>query len=246
MSDIPVNEHQVIRLADFFTSWRNITSGQTKSGSMADFVRLSEFLAGYQSFIEKQEVIALEEAPAFNVFNLFRSTKDEISNSTFIANLLDPSGTHGQGVLFIQKFFQHLAANFNIPFATPNEFERAGWQVHTEFAISSGRCDVVIMNAHVGILCVIENKVYANEQDEQLQRYWNWMRDDHRIMEYPYQLLIFLTPRGRSSATLEADNYISLSYHLDITAWLLECLPAIQAAGVKEVVHQYIHTINKF
>ncbi|MBX0332941.1 PD-(D/E)XK nuclease family protein [Pontibacter sp. HSC-14F20] len=51
----------------------------------------------------------LEKQEGFNIFSVLRSHSDEVRvHSRFIAELLNPKGSHGQGTLFLNLFLNEL------------------------------------------------------------------------------------------------------------------------------------------
>ena len=109
--------------------------------------------------------------------------------------------------------------------------------VHREATIIAGRCDVIIqLSSRIFIL--IEVKVWAAEGDEQLARYSRWL-ENHRT-SFPHRALVFLTPTGRASKTVEASAYIPLSFRPAIHGWLVGCLTQIQPLHVRSVLDEYV------
>jgi hypothetical protein len=47
----------------------------------------------------------------FNVFRALRVTEEEAKHLAFIAQLLDPRGSHGQGDLFLRRFLEAVASS---------------------------------------------------------------------------------------------------------------------------------------
>ena len=217
------------------------------------YVNNSDYLQDFQtSFsrlkteftkIKKEAGIrAVTEAPDFNIFYLMGMTRDEVrTHSAMLANLLNPNGSHGQGVLFLGTYIDYCKDKYlNFPLNT-EELDTGRWSAHAEMTTRHGRLDVVIMNPTIGYLCLIENKVDAYEQPKQLQRYWSWMESRYR--EFPIQALIFLTIKGYEATTAWDFPYYRLSYNKDIAAWLENTILEIQAPIVKVIVEQYLDVV---
>jgi hypothetical protein len=195
----------------------------------------------YKALMEENRKVNLLEAPEFNIFTLTRVIGSELFHSRFLANLLNPTGTHGQGSLFIDTFLQHFLDDWYE--LTHSKLNSEEWRVHTEKVTSNGNFDIFAMNRYSGMLFIIENKIYASEQENQLRRYHNWMKTETQLMDFPRQHLYFLTPSGYLSGTLEEDRYTVLSYRIDIATWLSNSIELIQATGLREVIKQYISAI---
>lgn len=201
-------------------------------------ISMGQFIRGYQEVRAKARRRALHEAPRFNIFQLLGPvvTRSEVTtHSALLASLLDPGGTHGQDSLFLRTFFDYCVDKFD-EFPIP-EPDTGHWEVQTEVFSHLGRLDVVVRNPAIGYLCLIENKIDALEQPDQLRRYREWM--GHRKHEYPFQALVYLTLSGYAAFTADDQPYFQLSYREDVAGWLDTCLPEIQAPAVREVVKQY-------
>lgn len=88
---------------------------------------------------------------------------------------------------------------------------------------------------------LIENKIYAGEQKNQLTRYKNF---------YPEAPILFLTLYGKdaeSAHDLKKDtDYFTISYEKDILLWLEKCVKeAVKLPMLREVIYQYINLIKK-
>ena len=103
-------------------------------------------------------------------------------------------------------------------------------------------------SSHYGL--IIENKIYAGDQDKQLTRYDNYGKTTFGADGY---LLVYLTLYGcdaskESTATKSAEEvgYLRLSYAEDILRWLEQCVRlADNKPLVRESLNQYIRTIKQ-
>ena len=94
----------------------------------------------------------------FNVFAILREPHDEVNlHSRFIAELLDPNGSHCQGDAFLRLFLQLLEID---------DFPSQQARVHCEYE----NVDIFVAADQRAI--IIENKVYAGDQHRQLERYF--------------------------------------------------------------------------
>ncbi|MCB0000438.1 MAG: PD-(D/E)XK nuclease family protein, partial [Anaerolineales bacterium] len=143
-----------------------------------------------------------------------------------------------QQTLFLKAFLEYCQEHLSeFPWETTNSFESSEWNVRTEQHTSYGNLDIVIGSLSQGFLCVIENKVDASEEREQLTRYSHWLGTQKKA--YPVQALIYLTPTGSRSNTSSKYRYYPLSYNKDIVQWLDQTLDHIEATQVRETVFQY-------
>ena len=140
--------------------------------------------------------------------------------SAIIADLLSPSGSHGQQRIFLDAFLRQIIKRndlFNQPCKVDPE---------SKFPSSSGKIDILIDFGDFGI--GIENKPWANDGDEQLHKYSDSLDDDYRGQ----YCLIYLTPYGNqpSENSIEAGlrdelhQLLLVSYCHDMLNWLRECV----------------------
>ena len=239
VDSVDVPNMEFISIQSFFERYRALRTSEDKALSPGEFMRLFTQLRESYTALKKETIVReLREAPAFNIFNILGLSRSEVRmHSAFLGQLLFPRASHGQGNLFLKAFLEHCARKFtDFPPLPPLE-PAENWLVSTENRTRYGRLDIVIQNPREGFLCVIENKIDADEGHQQLLRYSQWMHDHLDV--YPYQALCFLTIHGGASRTAESRPYFRISYHEDIVDWLEETLEHIQAPGVYEIVRQY-------
>lgn len=130
-------------------------------------------------------------ARRFNVLD-YLST-DELGLSRIIADLLDPSGTHGQSTLFLERLFTLLSENLDSWGRLALDDSSISVEAEKEIA-EQRRIDVFVQvvgrkSVHV---MGIENKPYADDQNRQVFDYLHYLRD--RFIDH--FLLIYLSPQG--------------------------------------------------
>ena len=211
-------------------------------------------------FQEVASICALEQAQQeernrkgenYNLFSILSIERYELKHSALIANLLDPEGSHGCGDAFLRAFFEialkertYLFEDCTLPHS------------YTEYYTgpiagdTGGRIDILVesKSSHYGL--IIENKIYAGDQDKQLTRYDNYGKKTFGAGRY---LLVYLTLFGseaskESTATKSAEEvgYLRLSYAEDILRWLEQCVRlADNKPLVRESLNQYIRTIKQ-
>lgn len=167
----------------------------------------------------------------FNVFKLCKVNHYENAHSDIIAEFLDPKGTHGCGNKFLQAFFKITELDYS-------KYEHA--DITREHKITTGRPDILIQSEkHV---IIIENKIYADEGKNQLNRYRNWL--DNNSGDGKNAPLLFLTLDGRESNC--EGKYTPLSYRDHIVPWLCECIRiAVEKPFVRESLIQYKKLIEE-
>ncbi len=178
-----------------------------------------------------------ETARGFNVFRILGVEENEdCTHTPVLANLLDPQGSHGQGTMFLDAFIRRCQRKKG--FISPGRKARSAlWFVETQRFTQLGTIDLVVSAPGLGYIIVVENKVYAGEQRDQLDRYHRWLQVQRH--KYPRQMLVFLTPSGQKSATAGQAKCVRLSYHRDIAEMLDSTVSKIGSPRVRELVRQY-------
>lgn len=189
----------------------------------------------------------------YNLFSILNIERYELKHSALIANLLDPKGSHGCGDAFLRAFFEIALKECAYPFEDCTHLHS-----YTEYYTgpiagdTGGRIDILVesksKSSHYGL--IIENKIYAGDQDKQLTRYDNYGKETFGADGY---LLVYLTLYGydaskESTATKSAEEvgYLRLSYAEDILRWLEQCVRlADNKPLVRESLNQYIRTIKQ-
>ena len=185
----------------------------------------------------------------YNLFSILSIERYELKHSALIANLLDPKGSHGCGDAFLRAFFEIALKGTAYPFekcTLPHSYTE--YYTGPIAGDTGGRIDILVKSSHYGL--IIENKIYAGDQDKQLTRYDNYGRETFGADGY---LLVYLTLYGcdaskESTATKSAEEvgYLRLSYAKDILLWLKECVRlADNKPLVRESLNQYIRTIKQ-
>ena len=178
------------------------------------------------------------EAPNFNVFRVLRLERKElITHSPFLANLLNPAGTHAQGDLFLRLFIERLVQK---QARLPASIAGGRWFVRQEQVTDSGNLDIHLWSHPLRCQIVIENKIGAADQDDQLPRYWNHMQTQRG--QFDFQQLVYLTPQPRVPAVTgkPLPPYINLTYRDDICALLRAALAVIHSPRLQSSLEQYL------
>lgn len=190
----------------------------------------------------------------FNVFNVLGLWSEEVRlHSAMLAELLNPEGSHGCGDAFIVAFLRKVLNNDEkMPDLSKaiitTEYNIGGI---TEDGMSGGRIDILVEMPDESSLpaLIIENKIYAGDQANQLRRYYNWgvgrffSPDKFKIL---YLTLDGSSPSADSIGKGEDFNYETISYANNIRMWLNECASiAYDKPKVRETIIQYNHLLDQ-
>ena len=200
---------------------------------------------------------AFRRGECYNIFNVLGVDNMELSHSAFLAALLNPDGSHGMQDAFLKAFIDTIAHG-----GTKPELDTAHAKVYTEYNIGNitettgGRIDILITDRSKtgsskgsGHAIIIENKIWAADQSNQLLRYHNF-GDDVYPKKY---VLLYLTlngdePSAQSRGTLNAQDggYQCISYRSDIIDWLRQCAQlSFDKPRVRETILQYINLLQQ-
>lgn len=210
---------------------------------------LSQISHEFKALKIARQRYAKQLAPEFSVFNYIYT--DEMMLSKIIADLLNPSGEHAQGNLFLSLFFHQL----NLSDDWRNiDLDHANITVQTEKIIRNGRrMDIYI---HIKIdqqsygIC-IENKPFAADGNQQLQDY----ADEMGFLFPKNWHLVYLSGYGNEPAehSVRSDILKSWQEHQqfsqinfpDLIHWLKQALTECQNDTVIYFIKEFKHYIEK-
>ncbi len=179
----------------------------------------------------------------FNVFRILKVESSEVkTHSAFIAELLNPNGSHGQKDTFLKLFIKAFCFK-------ENTIDSESCKVKAEESIGTishdrtqgGRIDIIIKDAHNHHI-IIENKIYAGDQEHQLSRYHKYS-DSADII---YLTLDGKSPSKDSTGDMEDGKHFKCySYEHDILNWLELCRKEVAIYPiVREALTHYINLIK--
>lgn len=178
----------------------------------------------------------------FNIFKALGMQYKEVLTCRFLGALLDPHGNHGYGSDALRLFISCVLGEMNDGLSDKAD-------VHLEEVISDNRrVDVVIYNGNT--VYPIEVKIWAGDQDEQLQDYYRYFFSEPN--HYNGKKIYYLTPTGwepssKSKGNLELEKEIQLlSFSKNIRKWLEELKKAKpNNTDVNGILKQYIEVIDE-
>lgn len=217
---------------------------------------LKNLLDSTKRIVLHHEEMTKIKGESFNLFSVLNvETRENKTHSAFLAELLNPKGCHLQGAVFLELFLEVVSRKVKENSEKNSLRERfiknGNSTVIKEFGIGKrddlekvgGRVDIYIEKG-LNTLC-IENKIYAQDQYTQLERYCNYNKENNNTVFY-------LTLHGQdasegSKGCLESGkDYYNLSYKEDIIDWLELCLKEVpNLTSVRESINQYILLIKK-
>lgn len=210
--------------------------------------------------IQKKQTIKQTEGSRrgenFNVFNVLGLWSEEVKlHSAMLAELLNPEGSHGCGEAFLKIFIEKVlkieiidATNLLSKSVTTTEYYIS--RINNE-GTEGGRIDILIdIPRESGIpSLIIENKIYAGDQSNQLLRYYKFAKTKYHSSEN-FKIL-YLTLWGSCTSTISTGkdfsfDYTRISYAKNIIKWLEQCASfAYDKPKVRETIIQYKHLLTQ-
>ena len=180
----------------------------------------------------------------FNVFSVLGlETKEVILHSKLLAELLNPNGSHGMGSYFLSSFLEKLNEELEIKFSL-DELDKTTIEIEKD-TNGKGRIDIFIETPNDVI--IIENKIYAGDQEKQLKRYNEFLSENfgEKTKHILYLTLYGTEPSEYSTGKIKDNFWKCISYDKTITEWLEQCRNNNNISDkIKIVIDQYLEVID--
>ncbi|GAA0413248.1 hypothetical protein GCM10009133_21980 [Cocleimonas flava] len=182
----------------------------------------------------------------FNLFTITKIERYEVNtHSAIIAELLNPKGLHGQGVIFLELFMNVMSLPkvdseitldyLNVEVVSEESFNSEDGEN------TNSRIDIIIKFSNYWLL--IENKIDAFDGKHQLKKYKTVAESLGKEWD-----LIYLTKEGSDASDQSGGGvkYTKLSYSDHIIAWLELCIKEVALVPiVREAILQYLNLTRK-
>lgn len=196
-----------------------------------------DLIVDVKEIIKKNEEKLFETGEAFNIISLLGMENNErYTHSAIIADLLNPEGKHGFKNEFLTNFIKMVKIDgFQTAKVLIATEEHKGNQLGTRTYL-----DIVIKDEINKFNILIENKIWAEDQHIQLERYAEAYKNEKH-------LLLYLTPFGTPYRNSEFVNYQCISYQNEIRNWITNCIELAEGRNsfVANSLKIYLNTINK-
>ena len=146
---------------------------------MANVRNMEHLLHNTKKIVDHHHKMMIAKGEHFNIFSVLGvESKENKTHSNFLAELLNPKGSHLQGNKFLKLFMEIIGKELSEENACSILSEKfinsTTTIVTTEFSIGNlnfkdiegGRIDILIENRDNKIC--IENKIYAQDQEAQI------------------------------------------------------------------------------
>ncbi len=205
-----------------------------------------KFFDDVKNFLDKQTKQKQRGLNNYNILTSVLQSHDEMRLHTrMIYSFLNPTGEHFQETLFLEVL---KISDF---------LDLLNCSVYKEY---NKKIDLYITDGNKHI--IIENKVYAGDQFEQIKRYIEIIQEENEGLQADDILVVYLSldrkvPSKESLGNLEInDNYLkkgneniaryeSIFYKNEILKWLKKCQHEVQnITNLNEVFRQYIDVVK--
>lgn len=203
---------------------------------------INTLLTQAKLILEKAKVAQQESrlrGEQFNIFHACGVNHYETTHSAIIAEFLNPQGCHGQGDVYLKEFLDIVGKNGTLPV-----FDTSTASVFTEYVVPNGRLDILITNTKNQAV-IIENKIYAGDQCEQLKRYDEFAAEKYHAGNYA---ILYLTLWGDEASEQSGKDvkYTCISYKETILKWLERSIQiSAQKPLIRETMIQYTNLIKE-
>lgn len=177
----------------------------------------------------------------FNIFSILRNERDEVNlHSKFIGELLK---NRSFGDIFLNLFLEAIEIKID------GEINK---NIYLEYgANDSGRIDILlkINSKSFKRAVIIENKIDAGDQWQQLQRYVEAMKKEGYSKDeisIAYLTLDGDMPSDYSLGCIQDEEVIKLSYKEHIISWIEKCIKEVAVVpSLRETLIQYKKLLEK-
>lgn len=210
---------------------------------------MNEFLAAENLLNQASLVVRNHEKNlriSGNGFSFIHALDLESDEARFhtrlIGYLLNPKAGHFQGDKFLKLFFEAIGIKEDTDGFKVEMEKHVGkrdWET-----VQGGRIDLLISNPSRKIGFAIELKIFAGEQEKQLQRYFNYLSTNFRSSR---SKVFFLTLEGDESHFHKGfDKYEKISFREHVHNWIeASRLASIDQSIIRETLTQYIANIKR-
>lgn len=211
---------------------------------------IESLLKDVKTLVKQSKELSKLKGENFNIFSVLQIESNENNtHSRFLAELLSPKGSHDLSHTLLNHFVSQLPINKDEEkYSVLKKINVASASVILEKHIGKknekegGRVDIIITDGRYSIL--IENKIYAGDQEYQIERYSNYKTSESIVL---YLSLRGEEPTVKSKGELKnGKDFYCISYQHDITKWLEQCYKeAADRPILRETIKQYSILIKK-
>ncbi|MGJ1412809.1 PD-(D/E)XK nuclease family protein [Sphingobacterium thalpophilum] len=203
-----------------------------------------KFLKNVASIVEEQHQLDFLQKNKFNIFEILNLQTNEVrTHSAFLSELLNPKGSHLMGNIFLEAFLSKLDLSDYIDAKTTNVFVEKHIGAISEDNLRGGRLDIILRDKK-GRSIVIENKIYADQGENQIGRYLEYNKGNNFVLLLTLQQEKIAQPENENIGN-DISNYRNITYDVEVTDWLTVCHAlSVDYPFLRENIKQYLNLIG--
>lgn len=148
----------------------------------------------------------VKRSQQINLFSVVGMENQEIKHSNFLGWLLDPQAPHQLGDAFVKEILVNVFLQSGTAAGQGDEDSSASESISLDEILDNyddanvareteDNIDILFRTEDKRLVICIENKVWANLSINQLDKYYDYVKE--RYNDYSRHVFIFLTPQGR-------------------------------------------------
>lgn len=195
----------------------------------------------------------LKNGDNFNIFKITGIQSDEVKMCRMLAEIINPMGTHNEGLFFIRSFAKKVL------YLDIDEEELASARVYVEYHTGEDRrIDIAIVTNKRFI--PVEVKIYAEDQTRQCKDYYDFALTQKKpVTSKVYYLTLDghlpqksgtegLTPIENDNVIVGYEEIVAISFRKEICSWLGECLEEPELAEkitLRKNIEQFLFVLGE-
>uniref|UniRef100_I5AXL8 PD-(D/E)XK nuclease superfamily protein n=1 Tax=Eubacterium cellulosolvens (strain ATCC 43171 / JCM 9499 / 6) TaxID=633697 RepID=I5AXL8_EUBC6 len=205
--------------------------------------RFEQLVSKCKTIVRDHYAIAQDEIKKYNIYRILHLTQNEVQMCRVLADLLNPSGEHGQGAKYLGHFAR-IVLGLDI-----SDEEMKDAHVYKEYPITDDRRIDIVIAYHGGFI-PMEVKINARDQKSQCYDYYHFAKERDKNA-----FIVYLTKSGykpsEKSVTGGAGDRLPeeavkcISFSEDILRWLEE-IKSGSSDEMRVLIDQYAGAVKEF
>jgi len=218
---------------------------------MASYIET--LLSEVSKILKEHKQNRIKNGDDFNIFKITGIQSDEVKMCRILAEIIDPMGTHNEGLFFIRSFVRKVL------YLDIAEDELASARVYVEYHTGADRrIDIAIVTNKRFI--PIEVKIYAEDQTRQCKDYFDFALTQKKPVESKVYYLTLdghlpqksgkegLTPIENDNLVVGYEEIVAISFRKEICSWLEECLEEpelVEKITLRTNIEQFLSVLGE-
>lgn len=225
--------------------------------SEVGLVNINNLLNQVSIIKKKYDDLAEYTGENYNVFNVLGIYNDELSHSKIIGDFLNVKGSHGQKDTFLKLFLNEINGfeKNTEQLKVLDNFKSANSCAHLEKNLGKvdnengegGRIDILINDGKSNI--IIENKIGAGDQNQQLLRYNKFDTNApllYLTLEGNEPSIYSISDKNNENRLSLGKDFVCISYRTNIVNWLENCIKEMANKPIiRESLNQYLVLVKQ-